>query len=101
MKSAAISAAFSLVMALGEFCSPASNTYSSVPPSLAAPRYRNSSTAKIGVAAITKAARIRKRTVSDVLQRLPWNHVWKLVDESQQHFNKGEQLAYVDRVHQN
>src|ERR1700686_3462637 len=44
MKSAAISAAFSFVTALGEFCSPASNTYSSVPPSLAAPRYRNNST---------------------------------------------------------
>src|SRR5580693_3432715 len=43
MKSAAISAAFSFVRALGEFCSPASKTYSRVPPSLAAPRYRNSS----------------------------------------------------------
>jgi len=35
--SPAISAAFSFVTALGEFCSPASKTYSSVPPSLAAP----------------------------------------------------------------
>src|SRR6266403_990987 len=50
MKSAAISAAFSFVMALGEFCSPASNTYSSVPPSLAAPRYRNNSTDMAGIA---------------------------------------------------
>jgi hypothetical protein len=36
-------ATFFLVMALGELCSPASKTYSSVPLSLAAPRYRNSS----------------------------------------------------------
>src|SRR6202030_1259111 len=50
MKSAAISAAFSLVTALGEFCSPPSKTYSSVPPSLAAPRYRNNSTENAGVA---------------------------------------------------
>jgi hypothetical protein len=65
MKSAAISAAFSLVTALGEFCYPASKTYSSVPPSFAAPRYRNSSTENAGVAVITKAARIRKRTASE------------------------------------
>ena len=50
MKSAAISAAFSFVTALGEFCSPASKTYSSVPPSLAAPRYRNHSTDMAGTA---------------------------------------------------
>jgi hypothetical protein len=39
-----------------------SKTYSSVPPSLAAPLYRNNSTANAGVAAMTKAARIRTRT---------------------------------------
>ena len=41
--SAAISVAFSFVPALGEFCSTTSRTYSSVPPSLAAPRHRNNS----------------------------------------------------------
>jgi hypothetical protein len=49
MKTAAISAAFSFVTALGEFCSPPSKTYSSVPPSLAAPRHRNSSTDRVGI----------------------------------------------------
>jgi hypothetical protein len=61
IKSAAISAAFSFVMALGESCSPASKTYSSVPPSLAAPRHRNNST--------DLAGRISKRVIRIVARR--------------------------------
>src|SRR6478736_2903064 len=56
MKSAAISAAFSFVTALGEFCSPPSKTYSSVLPSLAAPRYRNISIDMAGTACHGRAS---------------------------------------------
>src|ERR1700724_2018664 len=66
MKSAAISAAFSFVTALGEFCSPASKTYSSVPPSLAAPRYRNNS---IDIAGATRERVIRIVLESAAAQR--------------------------------
>ena len=50
IKSAAISATFSLVTLCGTFCSSLSKTYSSVPPSLTAPRYRNNSTDMAGIA---------------------------------------------------
>jgi hypothetical protein len=29
------------------------------------------------------------------------NHIWKLVDEAQQHFDKDEQKACIGVVHQN
>jgi hypothetical protein len=47
---------------LGTSCSSVSKMYSSVPPSLAGPRNRNSSTARTGVVSMTKTARNERRT---------------------------------------
>jgi len=71
MKSAAISATFSFVTALENFVQPPSKTYSSVPPSLAAPQYRNNSTDMAGIVSKRVVRIVARRSISGVRKTGP------------------------------